>query len=156
MKASASSGAVTVQSTPKTCLVLFNTGARRAKLLQIIFGFAGAPTDDALYFAIRRITADGAGTSVATFQQDAADGAPVITAKANYTTEPTFLVGSVAGGFDIVEIGMHKRNTVIWTPPTLDAAPAAATGTTNGLAITFLSGTMSSGVSCTVTAIWDE
>jgi hypothetical protein len=137
MKAYASSGAVSAGSTPKTI-----------KLLQVIIGNSGTPADAAAYFAIRKFTADGTGTAGTSMQADSADGAPSITTKNSYSAEPTYATG------DQIEIALHQRNTVIWNPPTPDAAPANALGTANGLGIVLMAGP--TGVAYNVTCVWDE
>lgn len=149
MKAYSASGALSASSLPKTLIAMFNTAARRGKLLQVIVGCSdGTPTDTDAVFAIRKITADGTGTAGVTFQADSADGAPVVTTKVNYSAEPTFVAGNLA------EIAMHMRNSVIWNPPTVDAAPAAALGTANGIGVQMIAGPTSK--TFNVTLVWDE
>jgi hypothetical protein len=149
MKAMAASGDVQAASFPKTMIALLNTASRRAKLVGVIIGCSEAsPTDTMAKFAIRKITADGTGTTGTPLQVDSADGAPVITARVNYSVEPTYAAGNLA------EIDLHMRNTMVWTPPTQDAVPAAALGTANGLGLVMLAGPTSKNYN--FTPIWEE
>jgi hypothetical protein len=149
MKAYSASGNVSMSSAPKTIIAMLNTATRRGKLLQVIVGCSGTPADAAALFAIRKLTADGTAAGAGNvFQADSADGAPLVTTKVGYTAEPTYSTGNLA------EIALHQRNTAVWNVPSLDASPAAALGTANGIGIQLVSGP--TGVNYNVTLVWDE
>lgn len=132
----------------KTLLAIFATAARRPKLLQIIIGCTAAPADATARFALRRITADGTGTALSnTFAMDPGDGAPVVTAKGNYTAEPTYATGN------ILEIGLNQRATVIWNAPDDESRPSCAVGAANGLGLQMVAGPT---VNYNITFTWDE
>jgi hypothetical protein len=128
------SGDVTGAST-KTLLAVLATATRRPKILQITIGCSGAPADATAIFGLRRITADGTGTAATPQQVDSADGAPTITAKSNYTVEPTYATG------DLYDIPLNQRVTAIWNPP-FGPPPASnlSGGTVVGLGVQMISG----------------
>lgn len=128
------SGDVTGAST-KTLLSVLSTTTRRPKILQVTIGCSGSPADATAIFSLRRITADGTGTAATPQQVDSADGAPVVTAKSNYTIEPTYATGS------LYDIPLNQRVTVIWNPPFgPPPAPEVSGGTVKGLGVQMVSG----------------
>jgi len=145
MDCTAVSGDVTGAAS-KTLLSLLSTTNRRVRLKQLIIGSSGTPADAAVKVAVRRITADGTGTSVTPKALDAAQGTAACTAKANYSVEPTYEAGNLA------EISFNQRATVFWEPPP-GAEPCCPTGAGNGIGIQMLAG---AAVPWNVTAVYDE
>ena len=99
-----------VTATPgDTAMAVLASALTRAKIYLITLAAGGTPADNMLQWLIRRLTADGTGTAVTPSLVDA--GAPVaqLTARQNYSAEPTYSTGDPLQNWPI-----HQRNTYTW------------------------------------------
>jgi hypothetical protein len=105
------SGDVTFGGTAMTLVSVLASATRRAKITQISIGCSDTPADATAVFALRKMTADGTGSSGSAYPVDAGDGAPTCTTKHNYTAEPTYATGNIYAW------APNQRTMMIWNPP---------------------------------------
>lgn len=147
MQGRVTSGDVTGAST-KTILCLLSSSTRRPAVVQITIGCTDTPADATAVFRVGFITADGTGTARTTVAVNSADGAPSVTAKKNYSGEPTYATN------DLEHIGVNQRVTVIYNTPFGGPFTAnLSTGANLGIAVQMVSGPA---LAYNVTLQWDE
>ena len=140
------SGDVTGAAT-KTILSLIAATTRRGRITGILIGSSATPADNAAKFLLRRFTADGTGTGVTPLAVDPAESTAILTAKTNYSAEPTYSTGS------LLEIALNQRATFQWFPTEEKEKLVVPATSGNGIGLQMVSGPT---VAYNVTFVYEE
>ena len=95
-----------------TALGVIASALTRAKIYLITLACAGTPADNMVQWLIRTFTAVGTGTPVTPTPLDLGAPASQLSARQNYTAEPTFAL-------TLFDWPIHQRNSYTW-----NAAPS--------------------------------
>ncbi len=100
-----------VTGTPgDSALGVIASALTRARLYYFVCSAYGTPVaDNVLEWLVRRFTADGTGTAVTPARVDLASPAAQLSAKQNYTVEPTYDAVNI-----MEDLGVHQRSLVQW------------------------------------------
>lgn len=92
-----------------TALAIIGNTLTRGRIFYYALSCAGTPVaDNMIDWYVRRLTADGTGTSLTPGLEDAAAPVAQLTAKQNYTVEPTYAT------VPIHELAVHQRSLAQW------------------------------------------
>ena len=108
----AANGQITaVTATPgDSALGVIASALTRARVYYFACSAFGTPVaDNMLEWLVRRFTADGTGTAVTPNKLDLGAPAAQLSAKQNYTAEPTYDAINV-----LQDLGIHQRSLVQW------------------------------------------
>lgn len=106
-------GTITAVTAPPgdTALNVLASALLRAEVLFFSAEVGGVPVgDNVLTWLLRRVTADGTGTLITYASPDPSAPAHQLTAREQYTAEPTF-------GQQLWSRAVHQRNSYNWYPP---------------------------------------
>lgn len=125
-----------VLGTNVTGLTVLGGTTVRAEIYDILLSCASTPADQQLNALLRRITADGTGTSVTPEPLNPDDCIAIATSKRTYTVEPTLT------GVAPIDYGLHQRSAVRWVARQGgEIITAKASGAGWGITWTITSGT---------------
>lgn len=93
----------------KTALRITGGTTVRPKLYDLLIGASGTPADNALVWALMRLTVAGTDTSLTPTPLDPADVAARATAGENASAEATFTAGS-----ELLELPINQRASYRW------------------------------------------
>ena len=93
----------------KTAVRVTGGTGGRTKLYDLLIGQGGTPADNAVFWALMRLTAAGTDTAVVPISLDPADVASRATAGENATAEATYTAAS-----ELLEFSMNQRSSYRW------------------------------------------